>query len=422
MGYFLTTLLLFSVLIFSVSAPTTTVSFRGGGVTIDLTFPEEAHPAESIWHNATITANTALTLNNLTVVIKAPVNSSWQEVFIGKDERNIFMTENSSFPWPMGPFPLPQETNGTLYCFMYVKTNQSVYYSSYTFYTTRVSNLTFSEMQSLYYGMLANHTALQAEYATLLNERDSLLANYTSLFVDYTALRSLYDGLLINYTTLQTNYTTLVNEYNTLLVKYDSTFANYTALLSEHNNLLANYTALQANYTTLMNEHNSLLANYTSLFANYTALLSERNELLAKYNAQVATYDSLSNSYNKLSGDYNTLDSNYKSQRSNYNALQADYTALNSTRYSLQANYTSLQAVYDALNKTYNDLLTELSDLQQRNTFSESALNTDRIVMFIFIVTVACLIAFIIYIKRKQPEPYVVIRKETVAVKPDEKT
>jgi predicted nuclease with TOPRIM domain len=338
MGYFLSTLLLFSGLICSVGASTTTVSFRGGGVTIDLTFPEEAHPTDSIWHNATITANTALYLRNFTVVIKAPVNSGWQVVFIGKDETNRYLSANATLQWSMQTDPLPQEANGKLSCFMHVNTSQSTDYSSYTFYTTHVSEPTFSEMQSLYYEMLANYTTLQTDYETLLNE---------------------YDGLL---------------------------------------------------------------ANYSSLFANYTTLLSEHNELLVKYNAQVATYESLLNSYNKLSGDYNTLDSNYRSQLSKYNALQVDYDSLNSTHYSLQANYTSLQAVYKALNQTYIELETELNDLQQRNTFLENAQNTDRIVMFIFVVTVACLIALIIYIKKKEPEPYVVIRKETVAMKPDEKS
>jgi DNA repair exonuclease SbcCD ATPase subunit len=334
-GYFLSTLLLFSGLICSVGASTTTVSFRGGGVTVDLTFPEEAHPTESITHNITITANIALTLQNFTIFIYTPINAIWQEV---KNQTITYwdLRENESLTSRLG-FTLPQEANGTLYCFIYVKTNQSVYYSSYTFYTTCVSELTFSEMQSLYYEMLAN------------------------------------------------------------------------------------YTALQTNYATLLNNYNALLANYNSLFANYAALLSERNALSAQYNAQVATYQTLLNNYNKLSSDYNTLDSNYRSQLNKYNALQADYDSLNSTHYSLQGNYTSLQTVYDELNQTYTNLLTELNDLKQKDTRSENDLNIDKIVMLIFVVTVACLIAFIVYLKRKKEEPYVVIRKETVAVKPDEK-
>ena len=333
-GYFLT-LLLFSGLIYSVGASTTTVSFRGGGVTIDLTFPEEAHPTETLTHNVTITAHTDLSLQSFTLFIYAPVNATWQEVKNRTISWDFLENENLT---SRIEFQLPQDTNGTLYCEMTVQTDQTADALSYKFYTTRVSELTFSEMQNLYYEMLANYTSLQADYQLLLNE---------------------YDGLL---------------------------------------------------------------ANYSSLFADYTALLSEHNDLLTKYDTQVANYQTLLDNYNKRSSDYNTLDSNYRSQLSKYNALQADYSELNSTFYSVQGNYTflqgnftDLQAVYDALNQTYTDLLSDLNNLQ-------GAVDADNIVMFIFVVTVACLIAFIIYIKRKQPEPYVVIRKETVAMKPDEET
>ena len=40
--------------------------------------------------------------------------------------------------------------------------------------------------------------------------------------------------------------------------------------------------------------------------------------------------------------------------------------------------------------------------------------------MFIFVVAVAALVGFIIYLKRKTQEPYVVIRKETVSMNQDE--
>ncbi len=336
---FFIVLLLFSTLTCSVGASSdTTVSFRGAGITINLTYPDEARPAESIWHNATIIANTALTLRNLTVVIKAPVNSSWQEVFTGKDERNIFMQQNDSFPWSMGPILLPQGVNGKLACFIYVNTSQSTDYATYTFYTTHASEPTLSEMQNLY------------------------------------------------------------------------------------NEMLANYTILQANYSTLLNEYNGLLANYSSLFAIYTALLSERNALWAQYNAQVATYESLLNSYNKLSDDYDALNANYRSKLSELGALQSDYESLNSTRYSLQADNEALQADYDELKQTNTELQNELANLQERITRSENDLNSNRIVMFIFTVAVAALVAFIVYIKRKKQEPYVVIRKETVSVNPDERS
>src|SRR4030042_6317818 len=78
---FFIVLLLFSTVTCSVGAlPDTTVTFRGGGITINLTYPEEAHPNDNIWHNATLTANIALTLRNLTLVIRSPVDSVWQDV------------------------------------------------------------------------------------------------------------------------------------------------------------------------------------------------------------------------------------------------------------------------------------------------------------------------------------------------------
>jgi predicted nuclease with TOPRIM domain len=334
---FFLVLLLFSTLTCSVGASSdTTVTFRGAGVTIDLTFPDEAHPEESIWHNATLTANTDLTLYNLTVVIKAPVDSTWQET-TGWYLFNRQMQESETRMEEMY-FQLPSNANGTLQCFIFVNTSQSTDYLSTTFYTTRVSELTFSEMQSLY------------------------------------------------------------------------------------NEMLANYTSLQADYETLLGEYDELLANYSTLFANYTALLSQYDALSAQYNAQVATYQSLLDDYNDLSEEYATLDNNYRSKIADLGDLQLDYDSLNSTRYSLQANFTSLQADYDALNQTYTDLQTELTTLQEDYDISEGAVNSSRIVMFIFIVTVAALIAFIFYIKRKKEEPYLVIRKETVSVKSDEDT
>jgi predicted nuclease with TOPRIM domain len=328
--YFFSALLLFSGLLCSVDALSdTTVSFRGGGVTIDLTYPKEAYPNTNITHYITITSSTTVTLKNFTVVIKALVNSSWQEILNGMNVYGIPPQLPQSYNLTLS---LPQDANGMLQCFIFVNTS-SVDDLSTIFYTTLVSDPTFSEIQSMYAALWEDYNSLQADYETLLNE---------------------YDGLL---------------------------------------------------------------ANYSSLLANYTALLSQYNDLSEDYNSQVVTYESLLAQYNKLSDDYDDLNSNYRSKISDLGDLQAEYDELNSTSYSLQANYTSLQSEYDALNQTYTDLQTELTNLQERITRSENALNSDRIVMFIFIITVAALIAFIVYMKRKKEEPYVVIRKETVSVK-----
>ena len=336
---FLIVLLLLSTLTYSVGAlPDRTVTFRGAGVTIDLAYPEEAHPNATITYNITITSSTATTLRNFTVIIKAPVSSGWQEILNSQDTFSQPLRKSYNLT-----LSLPQEANGTLQCFIYANTS-SIDDLSIMLYTTRVNTLTFSEMQSLYDEMLANYTALQEDYATL------------------------------------------------------------------------------------QNEYGILWANYTILFDNYTALVSDYGALSDQYDAQVAKYQKLSDDYGQLSKDKNDLDESYRNLESAYESKiselsdwKAKYDELNATRYSLQGNYTnlygnytSLQTDYDELNQTYTALLAEL-------TRSENALNSDQIVMFIFIVAVAALVAFIVYLKRKQQEPYLVIRKETVSVKPEEK-
>jgi CHASE3 domain sensor protein len=326
--FFFSIILLFAGLTCRAKAlPDTTVSFRGGGVTIDLTYPEEAHPNTTITHYVTITSSSTVTLKNFTVVIKALVNSSWQEILNGMNVYGIPQQLPQSYNLTL---PLPQDANGMLQCFIFVNTS-SIDDLSTTVYTTLVSEPTFSEM----------------------------LANYTSLRVDYE---------------------------------------------------------------TLLNDYDALLVNYSSLLANYTALLSQYNQLTADYNSKVSAYTSLSAQYNKLSDDYNALNAAYRSKIAEFGDLQTDYSDLNTTRYSLQASYDTLQTIYAALNQTYTDLQAELATLQEKINVSEGALNSDRIVMFIFIVAVAGLVAFIIYLKRKKEEPYVVIRKETVSMKSDETT
>lgn len=335
--YFFIALLLLSTLTCSVGAlPDRTVTFRGAGVTIDLAYPEEAHPEDSITHNVTITANTDLDQVSVALFIYAQVGSTLQHI---KNQTLSWssLSENTSLPTSEIRFT-PQQANGTLYCNMTVQTVIGVTTNNtyYSFYTTRVSELTFSEMQNLYDGMLANYTALQEDYATLQNEYDILWANYTILF---------------------DNYTVLVNDYGVLSDQYD---------------------------------------------------------------AQVAKYQKLSNEKDQLLNDKNYFERAYGSKSSELSNLQVEYDELNATLYSLQGNYTNLQGNrtklqtdYDELNQAYTALLGDL-------TRSESYLNSDKIVMVIFIVAVACLVAFIVYLKWKKQEPYVVIRKETVSVNQDE--
>jgi predicted nuclease with TOPRIM domain len=354
---FFSMLLLLSTLMFSVDAAAdTNVSFRGSGVTIAVTYPEEARPNSTITHNIRITADTIVTLKNFTVVIKAPlVNSSWQVIVNGTNGYEIPPELPQNYNLTL---PLSQDANGMLQCFIFVNTS-SIEDLSATFYTTLVSDPIFSDM------------------------------------------RVLYDEMLANYTGLREDYDTLFSDYNELYVNYTSLMDNYTTLLADHNQLVADHGALQEAYENIS-------SSYESLNTTYMALLSEHNQLTINYN-------------NKVS-DYDTLDDDLRASTTELGNLQTVYSALNGTYYSLQTEFNKLQIDSSTLNQTYNNLQTAFTDLQGQLTDSQSAVNAGNIVMFIFVVAVAALIAFIVYIKRKQEDPYLVIRKETVSVKSDEET
>jgi hypothetical protein len=331
-AFFLSILLFLSGSLFIADAlPDQSASFHGVGITINLTFPEEAHPLDNISHNITITADTTLTLQNFEIFIYAPVNSIWQEIK-NQTITGIDLLQNQNFTSRAG-FILPQDTNGTIWCLIHVLTDQSVDYCSATFSTTRVSVLTFTEMQSTFNELLSNYTILQSDYASLLQDYNALLANYS--------------GLLTDYETLQSKY----------------------------------------------------------------------NSLSTDYNYRIGIYESLQNTYNHLLAEHNTLNSKYGVLLNTYNSLQSNFDSLNSTRYSIQASYNSLNNTYGSLNQTYFNLKTQINELNQRISLSETTLNSDKIIMFIFIMTLVILISIIAYIKRKKTEPYMVIRKETVTMK-----
>jgi predicted nuclease with TOPRIM domain len=362
--YFLSFLLISSAVMYCAGASqTNSVSFHGVGVTVDLAYPEEAHPAESISHNLTITTNTAVEIQNITLFVYAPVDSAWQYV----NKSTIILPPlpaNTSLPFVIR-LTLPQNANGTLYCLLYVQTDQSADYSSYSFFTTQVRALTYSE---------------------LLVAHNELLENYRVLNNSYTELNQTYTALWISYNELWANYSTLSANYNSLNSSFNSLFAQNSALQSEYNALNSTYYSLQANYT-------SILANNNALQTSYNSLSSSNNALQLSYNSLIGIK----------------------------NALQSDFNSLNSTYQGVRTSYALLGEAYDSLNRTYTALQNEVNDFTQRINSSESALNSDRAVMFIFVATVAVLIAFVIYLKHKKTEPYVVIRKETVAIEKEEK-
>ena len=289
------------IFVLDASMPTSDVSFHGGGLIVSLAFPEEAHPAESIIHNLTITAKASLTLENFTIVINAFVGSSWQQAY--KEQILLQdMLQNESLS-RQNRFTLPQNTHGRLNCFMHILTDRVSDYLSYSFYTTEVR----------------------------------------------------------------------VSTYGELLVQY-----------------------------------NKLLANYTNLLADYEMLLESYNELSVEHST-------LNSTYNSLLHEYNTL-------RSTYNSLNSTYYGLQASHDSLSSSYDSLSTEYNSLNQTYVALENEINNLLQQIEASRTELNNTRNLIYLFVGTTVALIALVIYIRKKRKEPYIVIRKETVAVKQNDKS
>jgi len=283
----------------AMAATAPSLSFHGVGLTVNLTYPEEAHPNEEIYHNVTITSQTDLTLNNLTLIIYGTVNQTQQEI------TNLLLSlpliENSTLSTRIN-FTIPQETFGRLYCTLYARTSQDTDYLFTSFYTTHVHTITFSE-------------------------------------------------LLIDYNQLSTNYTNNKMIYNSLVVQYDNLDINKKAL--DKDNIFQ----------------------------------IEKNRLLQL--------------------DYDSLNTNHTNIQETYKSLDQNYTDLNQINTDLKSDITSLQQLID-------DKIEEID-------VKDNSLNVDRNLMVVFIVILVGLIGLIIYLRNKQKEPYVVIRKETVSVKPKKK-
>ncbi len=327
--------------------PASPVTFQGIGVRVNLTFPGEAHPLDSIYHNLTITAQATISSLNITMYVYALVASDWQLIDTPYNIPWQFpLQANQSLPSAEILFLLPENANGTLRCIVDIQTN-TTNYASFTFYTTQVRTQTYNELLTVY---------------------ESLLASYISLNLTYHELNSNYVSLNSTYSSLKTNYTVLN--------------ATYVALLTQNNAFQDNYNALNSAYGTLQDKFNDVQSNMKTLQTDLGIVEKERNNL-----------QTLNSSWQK----------NYTRLRSDYDNLNQDYRTLNNELNNLNGNYTELQ-----------------SELANQSTKMISNQTSDQIIIIIFLAAIVGLIALIVYIKRKEPEPYMVIRKETVAIKPDE--
>lgn len=305
-AYFSILLFIFSVFAATGAATTTnSISFHGVGVTVELTFPNEAHPTENITHNATITADTALTMENFTIVIYAQTDTAL-----------VHVKNQTLPPWSLTggetltyrlSFTFTPNLNATIRCFIYVKTAQSFDYASFTSYTTRVQQQSYGDLLAAYNELTLNRSVLLTEYANLLGDYNDLLSENDGLVSSQQNLQNDYDGLL----------------------------ANYTDLLASHQTLQNSYSASEASYDELLQEHQTL------------------------------------------------------------------------------------QDEVDNLQLDYNNLKDSVDTMEQTKDLSENERNNGRVVILVLAIVVGCLIASIAYMKRKKQEPYLVIRKETVALDKD---
>lgn len=212
------------------------VSFRGAGVVVDMEFPEEAHPTETITLNVTITALLALKLQNFTLVIKVLVDTGWQQVY--KEQLLSLNMDPNEVLVRLVWFTLPQSAHESLYCQMYVLTDKAPGLpATYVFYATHVRTVTY----------------------------DELLANYNSLLTTYETLLDSYNALVAQYDGLNSTYNLLLSQYNSLQATFESLNSSYFSQKAAYDTLKANYDALDASYRTLNQTHYALTTENHSL-------------------------------------------------------------------------------------------------------------------------------------------------------------
>ena len=253
LAFLLCTALLFSMLaqVGSVFSETDSFSFHGIGVAVDFSFPIEAHPSDIITHNVTITSTTDVVLQNITLFVYAPVGLTLQLVNVSHVSLPYVLPAGQSLPNIPVRITLPANTNGTLRCLLYVKTDQSSDYASATFLTTQVRSVSYGELVDNYSDLLANYSKLLAQYENLLDE-------YNVLLQENTVLIASQEILLNENTALKANYTRLLNSQSALQGEYNQLEASYQSLLSEYNDLAANYASLNENNTNLQEDLISL--------------------------------------------------------------------------------------------------------------------------------------------------------------------
>ncbi len=151
------------------------------------------------------------------------------------------------------------------------------------------------------------------------------------------------------------------------------------------------------------------------------------DELLIDYSIKLADYETLLDSYDALSRQYSELNSTYNLSLNQYEFLQASFESLNSSYFTqkatydtLKTGYDSLEANYKTLNQTYHALKAENDNLRNTVDIQYADLTMTRNTLYVLVAVTVSLVALVLYVRKIKSEPYVVVRKETVALNPSE--
>ncbi len=229
------------------------VSFEGMGVDINLKFPEEAKPAESVSFNLTITATLSLKMNNFTLLIQALTSTGWVDVYREQMFPGSTLTPTTPYVRHI-QFTIPQNSHGPLYCTMYALTDKVPSYPE-----TNIFNATYIRETS--------YDEQLAEYSSLLTDYGKLLDSYDALSVQYGLLNTTHGSLQYSFQSLNSSYFAQKSSYDSLKAGYDS-------LETEFKTLNQTYLLLKAKDESLGNRDSELAITRVVMYALFAAAVT----------------------------------------------------------------------------------------------------------------------------------------------------
>ena len=260
------------------------------------------------------------------------------------------------------------------------------------------------------------------------NINHTIMANTTvetpmeiRLFV-YAPVDSTYQLIASNTSSWATLPAISLPAYNVSFTLPQNTNGTLRCVLRIQTNQVADYasytfyttTVRSKSYGELLSEYNGLLANYSKLVVDYESLLDEYDGLLSEHVALISSHEALLNEHTALEANYTSVLESQRTLQSQYNQLEASYEDLNT-------EFNNLTDAHNILSENYSDLEDQIADLEKQISDLKGNLNSDKVIMLIFIIAVVGLIALVVYVKRKKQEPYLVIRKETSVLGEEDK-